>query len=140
LKNSFHGQIWSDFEKVSLKMLAKTWFFSKWVKTKFQVGKYSSYQGKTKITNFNFLMNFVRARPRARAKNVSLRLPFKKVLPAKANKYYENLSPIAWFYDKKVRFSIFHLPSAVWKYSLPYKSLEFYGLYAMINNANHLLD
>jgi hypothetical protein len=45
LKNSLHDQIWSDFEKISIQT---------------KLGKCPSYPGKTKITKFNFLMNFVR--------------------------------------------------------------------------------
>jgi hypothetical protein len=52
LKNSLHGQIWSDFEKVSLKMSGKA--FVKMTTKQIPVTK-------IKITNDNFLTNFVRA-------------------------------------------------------------------------------
>jgi hypothetical protein len=45
LKNSLHGQLWSDFGKISL--------------CQAQLEKFNaSYPGKTKITIINFLINF----------------------------------------------------------------------------------
>jgi hypothetical protein len=62
LKNSLHGQIQSDFEKVSLEMSEKAWIFFKMGDKKILLDKYPAYAGKLKITKVNFLMNFVRSR------------------------------------------------------------------------------
>jgi hypothetical protein len=48
LKNSLHGQIWSDFKKLSLEMSNKIQILSKCL-----LGKYPSHPGKTKITKVN---------------------------------------------------------------------------------------
>jgi hypothetical protein len=54
LKNLLHGELWYDFFKMGAK--------------KILLGKYPSYPGKTKITIVNFLMNIVRAPPKAKTK------------------------------------------------------------------------
>jgi hypothetical protein len=60
LKNSSHGQIWANFEKMFFKMSGKAF---KKGQTKFLLGKYQSCMEKSKITKVNFLINFVRLPP-----------------------------------------------------------------------------
>jgi hypothetical protein len=75
LKNSLHVQIWSDFEKVSLKKSGKTWFFVKMGEKKILLNKYQSYPGKTKITKVNFPLQ------EPEQKMFVLGLPLRKICP-----------------------------------------------------------